>query len=33
MKLFVYKTVNCEVTNAEFLSRDLPMNNSVIMVE
>ena len=32
MKLFVYKTVKCEVINVEFLSRDLPLNNSVIMV-
>ena len=31
-KLFVYKTVKCEVINLEFLSRDLPLNNSVIMV-
>ena len=32
MKLFVYKTVKCEVINAEFLSRDLPLNNFVKMV-
>ena len=32
MKLFVYKTVKCEVVNVEFLSRDLPLNNFVIMV-
>ena len=32
MKLFVCKTVQCEVINVEFLSRDLPLNNSVIMV-
>ena len=32
MKLFVYKTVKCEV-NVEFLSRYLPLNNSVIMVK
>ena len=33
MKLFVYKTVKCEVINVEFLSRDLPLNNSAIMVK
>ena len=33
MKLFVYETVKCEVINVEFLSRDLPLNNSVIMVK
>ena len=33
MKLCVYKTVKCEVINVEFLSRDLPLNNSAIMVE
>ena len=27
MKLFVYKTVKCEVINVEFLCRDLPLNN------
>ena len=32
MKLFVYKTVKCEVINVEFLSRDL-LNNSAIMVK
>ena len=32
MKLFVCKTVKCEVISVEFLSRDLPLNNSVIMV-
>ena len=31
MKLFVYKTVKCEVINVEFLCRDLPLNNSAIM--
>ena len=31
MKLFVYKTVKCEVINVEFLGRDLPLNNSAIM--
>ena len=31
MKLFVYKTVKCEVIKVEFLSRDLPLNNSAIM--
>ena len=33
MKLFVYKTVKCEVINVEFLSRDLPLNSSAIMVK
>ena len=33
MKLFVYKTVKCEVINVEFLSRDLPLNNSGIIVK
>ena len=33
MKLFVYKTVKCKVINVEFLSRDLPLNNSAIMVK
>ena len=33
MKLFVYKTVKCEVINVEFLSRDLSLNNSVITVK
>ena len=33
MKLFVYKTVKYEVINVEFLSRELPLNNSAIMVE
>ena len=32
MKLFVNKTVKFEVINIEFLSRDLPLNNSAIMV-
>ena len=32
MKLFVHKTVKCEAINVEFLSRDLPLNNSTIMV-
>ena len=31
MKLFVYKTVKCEVINVKFLSRDVPLNNSGIM--
>ena len=31
MKLFVYKTVKCEVINVEFLRRDLSLNNSAIM--
>ena len=33
MKLFVYKTVKCEVINVKFLSRDLTLNNSAIMVK
>ena len=33
VKLFVYKTVKCGVINVEFLSRDLPLNNSAIMVK
>ena len=33
VKLFVYKTVKCEVINVEFLSRGLPLNNSAIMVK
>ena len=33
MKLFVCKTVKCEVISVEFLSRDLPLNNSAIMVK
>ena len=33
VKLFVYKIVKCEVINAKFLSRDLPQNNSAIMVK
>ena len=33
VKLFVYKTVKCEVTNVEFISRNLPLKNSVIMVK
>ena len=33
VKLFVYKTVECKVINVTFLSRDLPLNNSAIMVK
>ena len=33
MKLFVDKTVKCEVINVKFLSRDLPLNNSATMVK
>ena len=33
VKLFVNETVKCEVTNVEFLSRDLPLNISVIIVK
>ena len=32
VKLFVYKTVKCEVINVEFLSKDLTLNNSAIIV-
>ena len=32
-KLDVYKTVKCEVINVKFLSKDLPLNNSAIMVK
>ena len=33
MKLFIHKTVKCEVINVEILSRDLPRKNSEIMVK
>ena len=33
MKLFVYKTVKCELIDVAFLGRDLPLNNSAIMVK
>ena len=33
MKLFVYKIVKCEVIDVEFLNRNLPLNNSAIMVK
>ena len=33
VKLFGYKTVKCEVINVEFLSSDLSLNNSAIMVK
>ena len=33
MKLFVCKTVKCEVINVKFLSIDLSLNNSPIMVK
>ena len=33
VKLFVYKALKCEVINVEFLSRDLLLNNSAIMVK
>ena len=33
VELFVYKTIKCEAINANFLSRDLPLKNSAIMVE
>ena len=33
MKLFFYKTVECEIIDIEFLNRDLPLNNPAIMVK
>ena len=27
VKLYVYKTVKCEVINVKFFSKDLPLNN------
>ena len=33
VRLFVYETVKCEVINDKFLSRDLPLYNSTIMVK
>ena len=33
MKIFVYKTVKHEVINVEFLSRDLLLNNSAIVIK
>ena len=33
MKLYLYKTVKCEVINVKFLSKDLLLNNSAIMVK
>ena len=33
VKLFVYKTVKCEIIDVEFFSRDLPLNNYAIMVK
>ena len=32
-EVYVYKTVRCQVINVEFLNRDLPLNNSAIMVK
>ena len=32
-KSLVYKTLTWEVVNVEFLSRDLPLNNSAIMIK
>ena len=32
-KLIVSESVKCEVFNVEFLSRDLSLNNSAIMVK
>ena len=29
----IYKTVKCKVINVKFLSRDLPFNNSAIMIK
>ena len=33
VKLFVYKTIKSEVINDKFLSKDLTLNNSEIMVK
>ena len=33
VKLYVYKTVNCEVINFKLLSRDLSLHNFAIMVK
>ena len=33
MKLFVYEAVKCEGINVDYLRRDLPVNNSAIMVK
>ena len=33
MKLFVYKTVKCEVINVEFHSKNLALNNTAIVVK
>ena len=32
VKLFVYKTIKCEVINVKFLGRDLSLNNSAVKV-
>ena len=31
-KLFVYKTVKHKAINVEFLNRDLPLNNSAVII-
>ena len=33
VKLFVYEAVKCEGINVDYLRRDLPVNNSAIMVK
>ena len=33
VRLYVYKTVKCEVINIEFFSKDFPLNNSAIMIK
>ena len=33
VKLFVYKTVKCEVINIEFISRNLPLNTCANMAK
>ena len=33
VKLLVYKTVKCEVINVEFISDDLSLNSSAVMVK
>ena len=33
VKLFIYETVKCEVINVEFLSRNISLKNSAIIVK
>ena len=33
VKLFVYEAVKCEGINVDYLRKDLPVNNSAIMVK